>query len=141
MRLVLEELWKELPQGWVMLRRTPDTMPRDGFIEMHFTGDVNLIEKVAQLEEEVALWRERTSIPKGEWSICIPHNRAYVTSDGCIVCENEALREGVKMGIALINHGDFRNGITGPNGLIDEGEVYAGRLAKKLDALLTKESE
>ena len=50
MRLVIEELGKELPQGWVMLRRTPNTDPADGFIEMHFTGDIDLIAENAKLK-------------------------------------------------------------------------------------------
>ena len=50
MKLVLEELWRELPQGWVMIRRTPNTLPKDGFIEMHFTGDVDLIAENAKLK-------------------------------------------------------------------------------------------
>jgi hypothetical protein len=55
MRLLIEELDKELPQGWVMLRRIPSTDPADGFIEMHFTGDVDLIAENAALKRvEVA---------------------------------------------------------------------------------------
>ena len=50
------------------------------------------IQEVAQLEDEVSLWRERTSIPKREWDICIPHNSAYRTVEGCIRCENAALK-------------------------------------------------
>jgi hypothetical protein len=50
--------------------------------------------------------------------------------------ENERLREGIIMCLDLLDHGDFRNGITGPSGLIDEGEVHAGRMVKRLTALL-----
>ena len=47
MRCLIEELNKIdiLPWGWVMLRRTPNTDPEDGFIEIHYTGDTNLIEE------------------------------------------------------------------------------------------------
>ena len=48
----------------------------------------------ALLEEEVDLWRERTSIPEGEWSICIPHNSAYQTNEGCLRCKLTAIECG-----------------------------------------------
>ena len=61
MKLLLEELWKELPQGWVMIRRTPNTNPRDDLIEMHFTGDVDLIAENATLKRENEVLRANAS--------------------------------------------------------------------------------
>ena len=52
LRLLIEELNRELPQGWVMLRRTPNTDRADGFIEMCFTGDTDLIAENAKLKRE-----------------------------------------------------------------------------------------
>lgn len=48
----------------------------------------------------------------------------------------EELRDGIRLALDVINHGDFKNGITGPNGIIDEGEVHASRMAKRLEFLL-----
>ena len=47
MKCLIEELDKLdiLPWGWVMLRRTPNTDPEDGFIEVKYTGDIDLIEQ------------------------------------------------------------------------------------------------
>jgi len=52
MKCLIEELNKLdiLPWGWVMLRRTPNTDPEDGFIELHYTGDTNLIEENAAIK-------------------------------------------------------------------------------------------
>ena len=53
MKCLIEELNKIdiLPWGWAMLRRTPNTDLEDGFIEIHYTGDTNLIEENANLVE------------------------------------------------------------------------------------------
>jgi len=42
-----------LPWGWVMLRRIPNTDLEDGFIEIHYTGDTNLIEENATLKAKL----------------------------------------------------------------------------------------
>ena len=54
MKCLIEELndLDILPWGWVMIRRTPNTDPEDGFIELHYTGDTNLIEENAALKRE-----------------------------------------------------------------------------------------
>ena len=48
----------------------------------------------------------------------------------------ESLKEAFTIAIHLLGHADFKNGNTGPNGIIDEGEVYAGRLMDKIEALV-----
>ena len=50
--------------------------------------------------------------------------------------EYETLKEAFTIAVHLLGHGDFKNGNTGPNGLIDEGEVYAGRLVDKIQLLV-----
>lgn len=55
------------------------------------------VKEVAQLEAEVDLWRERTSIEKGKWRICIPHNSAYKTVEGCIRCKNAQLEAALEL--------------------------------------------
>ena len=57
MKCLIEELNQLdiLPWGWVMLRRTPNTDPNDGFIEIRFTGDVNLIKENATLQNQLSV--------------------------------------------------------------------------------------
>ena len=50
--------------------------------------------------------------------------------------ENGTLKAAFAIGIHLLGHADFKNGNTGPNGIIDEGEVYACRLMDKIEALV-----
>ena len=47
-----------------------------------------------------------------------------------------ALKEALIIALHLLAHADFKNGNTGPNGIIDEGEVYAGRLIDKIIKML-----
>lgn len=54
MKLLIEELDRELPWGWVLLRREPSTKLSDGLIEMRFTGDINLIEQNILLAKQTA---------------------------------------------------------------------------------------
>ena len=50
--------------------------------------------------------------------------------------EYETLKAAFTIAIHLLGHADFKNGNTGPGGVIDEGEVYACRLMDKIKALV-----
>ena len=50
--------------------------------------------------------------------------------------EYETLKAAFTIAIHLLGHTDFKNGNTGPGGVIDEGEVYACRLMDKIKALV-----
>ena len=52
------------------------------------------------------------------------------------IAELVGAREALIIALHLLGHADFRNGNTGPNGLIDEGEVHAGRLMDKIQLLV-----
>ena len=47
-----------------------------------------------------------------------------------------AFREALIIALHLLGHADFKNGNTGPSGLIDEGEVHASRLMDKIQLLV-----
>jgi len=50
--------------------------------------------------------------------------------------DHGAFREALIVALHLLGHADFKNGNTGPSGLIDEGEVHAGRLMDKIQLLV-----
>ena len=49
-----------------------------------------------------------------------------------------ALKEALIIALHLLGHADFKNGNTGPNGIIDEGEVHACRLMDKIQLLVPR---
>lgn len=55
---------------------------------------------------------------------------------GDLLNEYETLKAAFTIAIHLLGHADFKNGNTGPNGLIDEGEVHACRLMDKIKELV-----
>ncbi len=46
------------------------------------------------------------------------------------------LEDAMELALVLLGHADFKNGNTGPSGVIDEGEVYAGRLMDEIIAIV-----
>lgn len=52
-----------------------------------------------------------------------------------------ALRDALDRAIQLLEHGDFRNGVTDPTGTLDEGVVLAGGLIGELRALAGQSEE
>lgn len=72
-----------------------------------------------------------------ETGLSIDNNNFVFTFGEWTAIDDEVakLEAALERAFVLLEHADFKNGNTDPSGVIDEGEVYAGRLMDKLIAL------
>ena len=72
-----------------------------------------------------------------ETGLSIDNNSFVFTFNEWEAIDDEVakLEAALELAFVLLGHADFRNGNTGPGGVIDEGEVHAGHLMDEIVAL------